>query len=215
MITPPVITALDDWKRLCVFDFGASFSEFQPDPPAAIPTISARTIENTSGVLTLGTPSGTGGTTISLFVSGGVAGNSYELKCKATLASGLKLSIPAIYTVVAPGTVIQPIQFDHLIDPLDDTTWTRDYVFDFSGFDEFVKNPALTIVSANFVGISGVSAIAQNIVGMTVIVRIFCSTPGLDGDGNPIAYPIRAQAVLSDGTQLSVPGLLNAVLGSW
>jgi hypothetical protein len=207
MIQIPVITALDDWKRICIFDAAASFSEFQPDPPASIPTISARSIENPAG-LTLGTPSPAGGTAISLFVSGGSAGNSYDLKCKITLASGLKLSIPAIYTVVAPGDGgIEPIQFDHLIDPIDDTTWTRDYVFAFGDFDEFNQTTPPTISIANFVGVSGVTAIAQLISGTDVIMRIFCSVAG--------TYAVRCQVTLSDGTQLSVPGNINAVLGAW
>jgi hypothetical protein len=149
-------------------------------------------------------------TEVFIAVGGGLAGQSYDLKCKVVLNTGVKLEIPAIYSVIEPGTSIIPVQLNnHLIDPNDPTTFMRDYVFDFGRTfpTEFTENPPPTI-APTMTACPGVTIVSgPTASGSLVAVRIYCTLPGV--------YTLRCKALLSNGFKLSIPWTLNAFLGGW
>jgi hypothetical protein len=198
-VQPVTITKLDDWSRLYAFDFADSFVEFQsPTAPAIVgtPTITADAGITATFVMTAGPG-------VYVRISGGSAGESYNLSVGVVLNTGDELSIPAVVSVVNPGP-----------GGLAQTTlaklpgWERHYLFPFGKvFSEFnvpvppalSGTPIFSCVPAR--DGSTLSGIPQA-SGASAIVFISGGTPGL-------SYQVRCTATTSGGDTLSIPGLIS------
>ena len=198
LVKPVAINKLDDWSRLYQFDFTDSFVEFSA---STVPTIvGTPTVTSDTGI-TVGAPAVSGGV-VTVRISGGTAGDSYNVSVAVVLSTGDELSIPAIVNVQAPGPGGLAQQTLAKL-----PGWERHYLFPFGKvFAEF-----------NF-------AVPPSIVGTPV----FICQPAEDGStvtGTPVAsgtsaivfvsggnagqsYQVRCTITTSGGDTLSIPGVL-------
>jgi len=199
-VQPVAITKLDDWSRRYAFDFAASFVEFNA-PPASLPTIQSANVSADSGITaTLESLDPTG--TAYVRISGGTAGDSYNVSVDAVLSSGDELSLPALVSVVDPGPGGLP---QKTLAKLPD--WERHYQFPFGKvFAEFnvATPPSISgtpvfscIPASDGSTVSGTPVAA----GTSVIVFV---TGGNAGE----SYQLRCTVTTSGGDTLSIPGLL-------
>jgi hypothetical protein len=196
-IVPVTINMLDDWSRLYQLDFADSFVEFSaPTPPSIVGT---PTITADSGITA--TYEYNAGGVVYVRLSGGTAGNAYNVSVGVVLSTDDELSMPVIVNVAAPGT---GGIFAQTLSKL--PGWERHYLFPFGKvFSEFNTGSSVSIVSADFTcqpaadsSVVTGSAVAS---GTSVIVFV---TGGNAGE----VYQVRCTAVTSGGDTLSIPGIL-------
>lgn len=85
-LSTPYLTKRADWSRIYTFTF-AVFAE-----PAGGETLSSPVVTGSPTGLTIGTPS-VSGSTVTVRISGGTAGVTYDVTCAVTLSSGGALSM--------------------------------------------------------------------------------------------------------------------------
>lgn len=205
-ILPLTIYKLAEWDRVYTFPFGSSspgggFIEFNGSPT---PTVVSQTITADPGI-TVGSPS-VSGSTISVAISGGTVGQSYNILCEVTLSTGDVLSIPGIISVVEASTGVQGI-FQQTLSKLPD--WERHFQFPFGRvFAEFnVASPPSIVGTPTFTcqpatDGSTIDFDTPVVSGGTVVVFIHGGNAGM-------TYKVLCEVTLSTGTVLSIPGILS------
>jgi hypothetical protein len=98
-VQPVSLLKLDDWSRLYQFDFADSFVEFKAPTP---PTITGTPTVTADPGITVGSPTVNGGV-VTVRISGGTTGESYNASVAVVLSTGDELSIPASSTSSLPG----------------------------------------------------------------------------------------------------------------
>lgn len=196
-VKPVAITQLDDWSRRYQFDFTDSFLEFSGQSPPAVsgtPTVTAD-----SGITA--TLVGTSGATVTVRVSGGTAGQTYNLAVGVILSTGDELTLPAVVSVVEPGQGIPQQTLAKL------PAWERHYLFPFGKvFGEFnVTSPPTITGTPTFscqpAADSSVLTGTVNVSGGTVSVFISGGNAGQ-------SYAVRVTVTTSAGDTLSIPGVI-------
>jgi hypothetical protein len=90
------LAKLPGWERHYQFPYGRVFSEFNvPAPPALVGTPVFTCQPANDGSVLTGTVVASGTSAI-VFISGGNAGQSYQVRCTATTAAGDTFSIPGV-----------------------------------------------------------------------------------------------------------------------
>lgn len=193
-------TALSDWKRTYTFDY-SGFTEIKNG--AHITSVSAPGV---SGITVVAGSPGT--STVPVTISGGtIPGGqtsiTYSGYVEATLNTTDVLSISYTYTVTLPGS--------NGINPLDlpkRTDWQRHYLFPYGKiFAEFTRSPAPTVMGVPVLTADAGPTYGTPVVsgtGTSVAAQVFISG-GFAGAN----YNLRLTATLSDGSVLSIPGILT------
>jgi hypothetical protein len=198
-VPPLTVTKMDDWSRIYLFDFTDSFVEFSGSSPASItgtPTVTAD-----SGITA--TYSGLSALGARVRISGGTAGESYNVSVNVLLSTGDHLSIPAIVNVVEPGPGgISQRTLAKL------PGWERHYQFPFGRvFSEFniASPPAITGTptfacqpAADGSQLSGTPVAS----GTSAIVFITGGNPGQ-------SYQVRCTVNTVAGDTFSIPGIIQ------
>lgn len=208
---PPVqVSKLAGWNRVYTFAFGTSFLEFTGPSPPTIATLNSLAVISGDGALNIVANVINNPNVLARF-SGGNVGKTYEVLCEVTLSNDVQLSIPAVFSVVAPGSSgISQRTLAKLVD------WDRYYLFPFGKrFREFQTAAPLSIVGtpvfAADAGISGGTPVVTG-AGQNVVVSVFIS-----GGTVPTNYNLSCTATLSDSSTLtgpsvvSIPGILSLV----
>jgi hypothetical protein len=87
---------LPGWERHYLFPFGKVFAEFNvATPPSITGTPAFVCTPASDGSTVSGTPVASG-TSVVVFVTGGNAGQAYQVRCTVTTSAGDKLSIPGV-----------------------------------------------------------------------------------------------------------------------